>query len=53
MQICTPCHYLQLAEALPDSPGVGGETEEARDHKTAALSGYSNIDAIEMTAAGM
>lgn len=51
--MCNPYHYLQLAEALPDSPGVGGETEEAKDHKAATLSGYSNIDAIEMTAAGM
>lgn len=47
------CHPLQLAEPSPDSAGVGGETEHVGDHKATTPSGYSNIEAIEMTAAGI
>ena len=46
------CHLLQLDEAPPESVGVGTEAGEAGDHKAATTSGYSNIEAIEMTAAG-
>lgn len=49
--MCSHCHHLQLAEPPPDS--VGGETEQVGDHKETTPSGYSNIDAIEMTAAGI
>ena len=47
------CHVLQLDEAPPESGGVGMEVGEPGDHKATTTSGYSNIEAIEMTAAGM
>lgn len=51
--ICSHCKHLQLAEPSPDSAGVGGETEQVGDHKATTPSGFSNIDAIEITAAGI
>lgn len=43
---------MQLAEALPEFGAVGGETGESGDVKAANTTGYSNIEAIEMTASG-
>ena len=46
------CYVLQLDEAPAESVGVGTEAGESGDHKATTTSGYSNIEAIEMTAAG-
>ena len=45
-------HCVQLSEVALESAGGGSEVGEAGDHRAATGSGYSNIDAIEMTAAG-
>ena len=47
-------YSLQLSETPSESVSVGTEAGEAGDHKAApSSSGYSNIEAIEMTAAGI
>jgi symplekin len=48
-----PQKKIKLDEAPPESVGVGTEAGEAGDHKAATTSGYSNIEAIEMTAADL
>ena len=48
----TPICNIQLAEPPPEVGTVSADMGEGGDLKAANTTGYSNIEAIEMTASG-